>query len=60
MEVVVEVTEVAADSLSLVRFDTNAYSVPTKYAHRPVTVIGTVDEVRIVFEDRLIARHQRC
>lgn len=54
------VTEVAADSLSLVRFDTNSYSVPTKYAHRPVTVIGTVDEVRIVFEDRLIARHARC
>jgi transposase len=54
------VTEVAADSLSLVRFDTNSYSVPTKYAHRSVTVIGTVDEVRIVFEDRLIARHGRC
>jgi transposase len=54
------VAEVSADSLSLVRFDTNAYSVPTTYAHRPVTVIGTVDEVRIVFEDRLIARHSRC
>ena len=54
------VSEVAADSLSLVRFDTNSYSVPTKYAHRSVTVIGTVDEVRIVFEDRLIARHERC
>ncbi len=54
------VSEVAADSLSLVRFDTNSYSVPTKYAHRSVTVIGTVDEVRVVFEDRLIARHVRC
>jgi transposase len=54
------VAEVAADSLSLVRFDTNAYSVPTKYAHRTLTVIGTVDEVRIVFEDRLVARHSRC
>ena len=54
------VAEVSADALSLVRFDTNAYSVPTKYAHRGVTVIGTVDEVRIVFEDRLIARHTRC
>lgn len=54
------VSEVAADSLSLVRFDTNSYSVPTKYAHRPLTVIGTVDEVRIVFEDRLVARHPRC
>jgi transposase len=54
------VAEVAADSLSLVRFDTNSYSVPTKYAHRTLTVVGTVDEVRIVFEDRWIARHPRC
>ena len=53
------VAEVSADSLSLVRFDTHAYSVPTKYAHRTVTVIGTVDEVRIAFEDRLVARHAR-
>lgn len=48
-----------ADSLSLVRFDRNSYSVPTKYAHRLVTVVGTVDEVRLIFEDRLIARHER-
>ena len=54
------VAEVAADSLSLVRFDTNSYSVPTKYAHRTLTVVGTVDEVRVVFEDRLVARHPRC
>jgi transposase len=49
----------AASSLSLVRFDTNSYSVPVKYAHREITVIATVDEVRLVFEDRLIARHAR-
>jgi transposase len=48
-----------ANSLSLVRFDRNDYSVPTKYAHRPLTVVATVDEVRIVFENRLVARHQR-
>jgi hypothetical protein len=54
------VTEVGADSLSLVRFDTNSYSVPTRYAHRTLTVIGTVAEVRIAFEDRLVARHPRC
>ena len=47
------------DSLSLAHFDTNTYSVPTKYAHRKVTVVATVDEVRLVFEDRLIARHPR-
>jgi transposase len=54
------VTEVGADSLSLVRFDTNGYSVPTRYAHRTVTVVGTVGEVRIAFADRLVARHPRC
>jgi len=54
------VTVAAADSLSLVRFDTNSYSVPTRYAHRAVTVVATVSEVRIVFEDKLVARHERC
>ena len=54
------ITQAAADSLSLVRFDTNSYSVPTAYAHRWLTVVATVDEVRIIHEDRLIARHQRC
>lgn len=47
------------NSLSLVRFDNNFYSVPVKYGHREVTVVATVDEVRIVFENRLIARHRR-
>ncbi len=48
-----------ADSLSLVRFDCNSYSVPTKYAYRRITIVATVDEVRLIFEDKLIARHQR-
>jgi len=54
------IAQVAADSESLVRFDTNSYSVPVKYAHRQLSVVATVDEVRIVFEDRLVARHRRC
>lgn len=53
------VVQAHADSLSLARFDRNSYSVPTKYAHRLVTVVGTVDEVRLIFEDQLIARHER-
>jgi hypothetical protein len=43
-----------------VRFDTNSYSVPTAYAHRPVTVVATVSEIRLVHEDRVVARHPRC
>jgi transposase len=53
------VTPVVANSLSLVRFDTNSYSLPTKYAYREITVVATVDEVRLVFDDRLVARHPR-
>jgi transposase len=49
-----------ADSQSLVRFDTNDYSVPTAYAHHRVTAIGTVDTVRIVVGTRVVATHPRC
>ncbi len=52
-------TDGGACSLSLVRFDSNAYSVPVKYAHRKITIVATVDEVRLSFEDQLIARHDR-
>jgi hypothetical protein len=48
-----------ANSLSLVRFDANDYSVPTAYAHQPITIVGGLDEVRLVCRDRLVARHRR-
>jgi transposase len=48
-----------ANSLSLVRFDGNDYSVPTAYAHQAITVVGGLDEVRLVCGDRLVARHRR-
>ena len=49
-----------SNSLSLVRFDKNDYSVPTQFAHREITVVATVDEVKLVCEDRLVGRHKRC
>src|SRR5262249_30893876 len=49
-----------ASSLSLVRFDGNDYSVPTAYAHHAVTVVGGIDEVRLVAAGRVVARHRRC
>jgi len=49
-----------ANSLSLVRFDGNDYSVPTAYAHHAVTVVGGIDEVRLVAAGRVVARHRRC
>jgi hypothetical protein len=48
------------DSLSLVGFDANQYSVPTEFAHHPVTVIASVDTLRIVAGDRVAATHRRC
>jgi transposase len=45
---------------SLVRFDTNDYSVPTQFAHHRVLVKGYVDRVEISHEGRGIARHARC
>jgi hypothetical protein len=53
------VTEGCANSESLVRFDTNDYSVPVQYAHRKLLVVATVEEVRLVYEDRLVALHRR-
>lgn len=54
------VVDRSADSQSLVRFDDNDYSVPVQYAHRQLLVVATVEEVRLVYEDRLVARHVRC
>jgi transposase len=48
------------NSLSLVRFDRNDYSVPTAYAHHDVTAIGGIDEVRIAVGPTVVARHPRC
>lgn len=48
-----------ASSLSLVRFQSNDYSVPVKYAYRKVTVKGYVDKVVICHKDLAIAKHER-
>jgi transposase len=49
-----------ADSLSLVRFDRNSYSVPTKYAYLPITVRATIDQVHLICAGELVATHPRC
>jgi transposase len=48
-----------ANSLSLVRFDRNDYSVPTSYAHHEVTVIGGIEEVTITSGTDIVATHPR-
>jgi transposase len=48
-----------ANSLSLVRFDGNDYSVPVRYAHHPVVVKGYVDRVDVCSGGERVATHRR-
>ncbi|MCA1695416.1 MAG: IS21 family transposase [Actinobacteria bacterium] len=50
----------SVDSLSLISFDANWYSVPTEFAHHRATVVASVDAVRIAVGDRVAAVHRRC
>jgi len=47
------------NSLSLVRYRANDYSVPTQYGHRQVWVKGYVHEMVITCGSDVIARHER-
>jgi len=49
-----------ASSESLVRYDTNDYSVPVKSAYHQVTVKASAGFIEIYSQDKLIARHRRC
>lgn len=49
-----------ADSHSRIRVDGIRYSVPTLYAYRELLAKVYVDEIVVVFEDQIIARHRRC
>lgn len=49
----------AADRLSLVRFESNDYSVPVRYAHHTVVVKGYPDKVLICRRDAVVAEHGR-
>jgi transposase len=48
-----------ANSLSLVRFDDNDYSVPVSYAHHEILVKGYVDRVVLCRQDKMVAEHRR-
>jgi len=52
-------TSTCANSMSLVRFERNDYSVPVKYAHQPVVVKGYVDRIVICRGKDAIAVHRR-
>lgn len=46
-------------SMSLVRYRTNDYSVPTAYAHQEVLIKGYVDRVEVICRGEQIAVHPR-
>lgn len=48
-----------ANSLSLVRFDDNDYSVPVSYAHHEILAKGYVDRVILCHRDAAVAEHTR-
>ena len=49
-----------ASSQSLVRYDTNDYSVPVSSAHHQVTIKASVSFIEVYRQDDLIATHRRC
>ena len=49
-----------AGSESLVRYDTNDYSVPVSSAHHQTTIKASVSLIEVYQQDRLIAKHPRC
>ena len=49
-----------ATSEALVRFDTNDYSVPVEYAHKPVVLRASTTRVLLYRNGEEIAGHERC
>lgn len=49
----------SVDKYQTAAFDGNRYSVPRRWAFRPVTVKGFVDRVEIVADHRVVATHAR-
>ena len=53
-------TSTFAGSESMVRYDTNDYSVPVSSAHHQTTIKASVSFIEVYLQDKLIARHRRC
>jgi transposase len=53
-------TSTFASSESLVRYDTNDYSVPVSSAHHQTTIKASVRFIEVYHLDKLIAKHRRC
>lgn len=54
------VAPATVDTTAYVRFGTNLYSVPPRYARSTVTLAASDTNVRLLDGDKLIAQHTRC
>lgn len=55
-----QVRTVRATNQFRVALDSNAYSVPSRYANQRLTLKAYPDRVCIYHQDQLVARHRRC
>lgn len=55
-----EQVEVSVGKTPYVRFDLNDYSVPHEHVRRTLTVVATLDTVRVLEGTQELARHARC
>ena len=51
---------VVVDKTAVIRFDTNSYSVPSRYARQTLTLSASDTQVRVLDEDDVVAVHDRC
>jgi transposase len=54
-----EVRPISVDRQAFIRFDTNRYSVPTKFAERTLTLVASDTYVRLLDGVECVASHQR-
>lgn len=54
------VVPATADTTAFVRFGTNSYSVPPRYARSTITLVASDTEVRLLDRAEVVARHERC
>lgn len=54
------VRPVRSDKTATVRFDTNRYSVPADHADKPLTLVGSDTQVRLLDGSTVVAIHERC
>jgi transposase len=56
----VEKLSVQIPKIPFAQFETNKYSVPSKYNRHTLEIIATDKKIEIIFETQIVATHERC